>query len=203
VFRVSPPRLITTPLALAAAAAAFLGAGTPAHAARLGIACPTPTSTPFAAWGDHASYAAVPNGGLENGSAGWTLSGNARVVRGNERFGAGKHSLLLPAGSSATTAPMCISLVSSKMRFFLRNAGAPGSRLRVQVVYDGGLGALTGLFDSGSVRSGAAWTPSTPINMLGGIAPVLTQDVRFRFTPIGSAAAVRIDDIYLDPLIHR
>jgi hypothetical protein len=203
VFRVSSPRLTTTPLALAAAAAAFLGAGTPAHAARLGVACPTPTSTPFAAWGDHASYAAVPDGGLENGAAGWTLTGDARVVRGNERFGTGTHSLLLPAGSSATTAPMCIGLVSSKMRFFLRNVGAPGSRLRVQVVYDGGLGALTGLFDSGSVKSGAAWQPSAPIGMLGGIAPVLTQDVRFRFTPLGTGASVRLDDVYLDPLIHR
>jgi hypothetical protein len=203
VFRVSSPRLITTALALAAATAAFLGAGAPASAARLGVACPTPTSTFFAAWGDHASYAAVPNGGLENGSTGWRLTGNARVVRGNERFGAGKHSLLLPAGSSATTAPMCIGLVSSKMRFFLRNAGAPGSRLRVQVVYDGGLGAVTGLFDSGSVKSGAAWAPSAPISMLGGIAPLLTQDVRFRFTPVGARAAVQIDDVYLDPLIHR
>ena len=123
-FRVPSPRLLTTPLALAAAAAAFLAA-TPAHAARLGIACPTPTSTPFAAWGDHASYAAVPDGGLENGSAGWTLTGGARVVRGNEPFAPGAHSLLLPAGSSATTAPMCIGLLSSKMRFFLRDTETP------------------------------------------------------------------------------
>jgi len=203
VFRVPSSRLITAPLALAATAAAFLGTGTPAHAARLGIACPAPTSTPFAAWGDHASYAAVPDGGLENGSAGWTLRGGARVVRGNEPFGPGKHSLLLPAGSSATTAPMCIGLLSSKMRFFLRSAGAPNSRVRVQVVYDGGLGALAGLFDSGSVKAGPAWAPSTPISMLGGLAPALTRDVRFRFTPLGSDAGVRIDDVYLDPLIHR
>jgi hypothetical protein len=39
--------------------------------------------------------------------------------------------------------------------------------------------------------------------MLGGIAPALTQDVRFRFTPVGAHAGVRIDDVYLDPLIHR
>jgi hypothetical protein len=202
VFRVPSPRLLTTPLALAAAAAAFLAA-TPAHAARLGIACPTPTSTPFAAWGDHASYAAVPDGGLENGSAGWTLTGGARVVRGNEPFAPGAHSLLLPAGSRATTAPMCIGLLSSKMRFFLRDTETPGSRLRVQVVYDGGLGALTGLFDTGSVSGRATWAPSSPISMLGGIAPALTQDVRFRFTPVGAHAGVRIDDVYLDPLIHR
>jgi hypothetical protein len=200
VFRVPPPRLITATLALAAAAAAFLGTGTPAHAAGLGIACPTPTSTPFVAWGDPASYAAVPDGGLENGSAGWSLSGGARVAAGNEPFGRGAHSLLLPAGSSATTAPMCIGLLSSKMRFFLR--GAAGSRLRVQVVYEGGLGALTGLFDSGLVKAGTAWAPSAPVSMLGGIAPLLTRDVRFRFTPVG-AARVQLDDVYLDPLIHR
>jgi hypothetical protein len=39
--------------------------------------------------------------------------------------------------------------------------------------------------------------------MLGGLAPALTRDVRFRFTPLGSDAGVRIDDVYLDPLIHR
>ncbi|HEU0195391.1 MAG TPA: hypothetical protein VFQ71_14390 [Gaiellales bacterium] len=201
-FRVPSPRLITTPLTLLLTAAVFVGA-TPAHAARLGIACPTPTWTPFAAWHDYASYAAAPDGGLENGASGWTLSAGARIVRGNEPFAAGTHSLLLPAGSRATTPPMCIGLLSSKMRFFLRSAGASGARLRIQVVYEGGLGSLAGLFDTGSVKAGAAWAPSPPISMLGGIAPALTQSVRFRFTPLGSEARVRIDDVYLDPLIHR
>jgi hypothetical protein len=39
--------------------------------------------------------------------------------------------------------------------------------------------------------------------MLGGLAPLLTSDVRFRFTPRDTGGNWRIDDVYLDPLMHR
>jgi hypothetical protein len=151
---------------------------------------------------------------LEHGGAGWTLSGGARVVAGSEPFavaGAGQtHSLSLPAGSSATSPPMCIGLFSGGMRFFTANAGAAGAGLRVQVIYSsgagallGGLGSTLGISDAGTVTSGQAWQPSANIPMLGGLAPLLTTSVRFRFTPVGTAGSWRIDDVYLDPLMHR
>src|SRR5262249_5656895 len=120
--------------ALAAATAAVLGlASAPAHAG-LGIACPNPLSRPFLPCGDTAHYALAPNGDFETGWAGWTLSGGARVVDGNEPFyvtnSGDDSSLSLPAGSSATSAPMCISVLSGKMRFFV--GGAEGSTVRVQ-----------------------------------------------------------------------
>jgi hypothetical protein len=80
----------------------------------------------------------------------------------------------------------------------------------VQVVYDGGaaallgaLGAALGISDVATLTSTGAWQPSANIAMLGGIAPLLTSSVRFRFTPLKSGGNWRIDDVYLDPLMHR
>jgi hypothetical protein len=167
--------------------------------AGLGLACPTPTTTPFAAWWDYANYAHVPNGGFESGATGWSLTGGAAVVAGNEPFyvnGSGdRASLLLPAGSTATTSPMCISLLSTKMRFFV--TGQPGAQVKVQVIYRGLLSSLLGIFDGGTVTSSGEWQPSAPVSMLGGLLPLLTKSVQFRF--IATNGAVQIDNVYLDP----
>jgi hypothetical protein len=200
-------------LTLAAGVVALTGTAAPAQAG-LGIACPTPTSQVFKAWGDFAQYGFAPNGGFESGTSGWAVSGGAKVVSGNESFfvhGAGeRYSLSLPAGSSATSPPMCVSLLNGKMRFFAANAGSPSSKLKVQVIYSGGVGGLLGLLsktlglaDIGYVNAGSAWQPSTPIAMLGGTLPLLTKSVQFKFTPADSSGNWKIDDVYLDPLLHR
>src|SRR5947209_12054748 len=118
----------------AAAVATALGAFARPAGAALGVACPDPNSQVFLPWDDASFFAYVPNGGFESGSTGWTLSNGAKVVDGNESFGVrddgGTHSLALPAGSRATTPPMCIGLLSSHMRFFVQNTGSPWSRLK-------------------------------------------------------------------------
>ena len=193
---------------LAAAVAAMAGAAAPAHAA-LGLACPYPTSPVFLRWGDHHNYALTPGGDFESGAAGWTLTGGARVVTGNESFNVGgpgqTHSLSLPVGSSATSPPMCISAFSGGMRLFTSNTGKATSKLRVQVIYGGGAGALfgavgatIGISDIATLTSAGAWQPSANTPMLGGLLPLLTSSVSFRFTAVGGA--VGIDDVYLDPM---
>ena len=212
----SPTRRGTrTSLALAGVLlAAVCAAATAAPAsAALGVSCPDPTSQPFVAWGDSAFYKLASNGGFENGAAGWTLAGGAQVVGGNEAFavsGTGARSLALPGGSSATTAPMCVSLLSGKMRFFVRNSGSSDARLRVRVLYKGGVGSLLGglgstlgVADVGTISAGRSWQPSPQIAMLGGALPLLTTSVQFRFQPVGASGAWQIDDVYLDPLKHR
>lgn len=212
----SPTRRGTrTSLALAGVLlAAVCAAATAAPAsAALGVSCPDPTSQPFAAWGDSAFYKLASNGGFENGAAGWTLAGGAQVVGGNEAFavsGAGARSLALPGGSSATTAPMCVSLLSGKMRFFVRNSGSSDARLRVRVLYNGGVGSLLGglgstlgIADVGTITAARSWRPSPQIAMLGGTLPLLTTSAQFRFQPVGASGAWQIDDVYLDPLKHR
>jgi hypothetical protein len=183
-------------------------------AASAAVVCPNPTSQVFAQWGDRGNYALAPDGGLESGSAGWTLTGGAAVVSGNDSYaasGPGSHSLSLPAGSTATSPPMCVGLISTEMRAFVSNSGSQASQLHVQVVYGGGVGALLGglgsglgVSDEGSFSSGSAWEPmSAPVTMLGGVAPLFTQYVQFRFTPLAKGGNWRIDDVYLDPLMHR
>jgi hypothetical protein len=203
---------LTRALGLAAVALAALATALPAQGG-LGITCPDPTSQIFAPWGDYSNYAYAPDGGVEAGGTGWKLSGGAAAVRGNETFfvhgAADRNSLALPAGSSATTPPMCIGLLSGKMRFFAQNTGSSKSRLRVQVIYSGGVGGLLGsvgktlgVSDLGYVTGGSTWQPSQAVPMLGGVLPLLTQAVQFRFTPADRSGNWRIDDVYLDPLKH-
>jgi hypothetical protein len=186
-------------LGLIGASVAMAVAVEPASAG-LGLSCPSPTSTPFAPWSDRANYAFLPDGGFEGGGSGWSLSGGARVVSGNDSFyihsKRDKVSLSLPAGASATSPPMCISLFSSKMRFVVR--GDSGSAVRVQVIYRGLLSSLLGILDGSTISADGSWKPSPQIGMLGGTLPLLTASVSFRFTAVGAAAA--IDDVYLDPM---
>jgi len=168
--------------------------------AGLGLACPSATSTPFTTWSDYANYVFAPDGGFEAGASGWSLGGGARVVAGNESFyvhsKTDKVSLSLPAGATATSPPMCISLFSSKMRFVAR--GDSGSKVKVQIIYRGLLSSLLGILDGGTYSTGGSWKPSPQIGMLGGLLPLLTSSVSFRFTAVGGAVA--IDDVYLDPM---
>jgi hypothetical protein len=177
-----------------------LALGAAPASAGLGLACPSPTTTPFAGWSDYAHYAFAPDGGFEASGTGWSLSGGARVVSGNESFyvhsSADKASLSLPVGASATSPPMCISLFSSKMRFLAR--GNAGSKVKVQIVYRGLLSSLLGVLDGGTFTPADSWKPSPAIGMLGGTLPLLTASVSFRFTAVGAASS--IDDVYLDPM---
>jgi hypothetical protein len=183
---------------LVAGAIALAGTVSPASAG-LGLACPDPTGKPFSPWSDYANYVFSPNGGFESGTTDWSVSG-AKVAPGNESFyihGSGdKYSLSMPAGASATSPAMCISLLSGKMRFVAR--GDSGAKVNVQIVYRGLLSSVLGILDGGTYSVGKSWTPSPQVGMLGGVLPLLTASVSFRFTAVGGSAA--IDDVYLDPM---
>jgi hypothetical protein len=188
--------LIVSGLALTAMAMAF---GAAPASAGLGLACPSPTTTPFAPWADYANYAFSPDGGFEGGGSGWSLNA-ARVVSGNESFyihsTADRRSLSLPEGASATSPIMCISLLSGKMRFV--SAGEEGAKVRVQIIYRGLLSSVLGILDGGTYSASGGWKPSPEIGMLGGVLPLLTTGVQFRFTAVGGDVA--LDDVYLDPM---
>ena len=161
-------------------------------------------SHPFASWGDIASYTLVPGASFESGAPGWTLAGGARVVSGNESYyansGSDSHSLALPTGSSATTAPFCVSLNRPTIRVFVANGGSSSSRLRVRVVFRSLLGVL-GILDGGTFTAGPAWKPS-PIMLATLNAPLGTESAQFVFTPADSSGAWRIDDLYVDPWVN-
>src|ERR671931_1099742 len=192
-------------LALVAVLFAALAAATGSSAATGASSCNYgPASHPFASWGDVASYTLVPGGSFESGAPGWTLSGGARVLSGNESYYANSrydsHSLALPAGSSATTAPFCVSLNRPTIRVFVANGGSSSSKLRVKVVFRG-LSGILGVLDGGTVSAGSAWNAS-PIMLATLNAPLGTKSAQFVFTPADSSGAWRIDDLYVDPWVN-
>lgn len=193
-------------LAVASIAAVALGAGAsqPAHGS---TGCPARAlDQPFLPWLDPAYYTLAPNGGLENGSSAWSLSG-AKVVRGNESFyvraADDDRSLSLPSGSSARTSTTCVQTLDSTLRLFVVNDGSVLSTLEVEVLYDDAFG--TPRAETISLLAGtASWQPTLPTAFLANLQhpPLVTDgkvNVAFRFTPRGSISGWRIDDVYVDP----
>jgi hypothetical protein len=161
--------------------------------------CPAqPLTQTFRPWLDPAWYVPAPGGDVEGGGGEWTLSGGAAVADGNEPFLAGDRSLALPAGSSATTAPMCVGIEHPTVRLFARNTGDPASLLTVSVVFRDILGGQRSLA-VGTVAARSSWAPTAVMPVVVNLLSLLgDQDVSFRFTPVGDGKWT-IDDVYVDP----
>jgi hypothetical protein len=160
---------------------------------------------PFTAWADLAGYVLVRNGALETG-AGWGLRGAARAA-GNETFYVHDEddstSLALPAGSSATTAPICVGLDYPTLRLFVRNKGSLLSTLLVEVLFQDA-GGLQHALPIGAYSATSAWQPTTPLALVANVFALSgdTVDVAFRFTPLDALGKWAIDDVYVDPFRH-
>ena len=195
-------------LALAAVVAAVAGVAVPtASAGGLGLlpSC-GPTTQPFAQWGDTGNYCAYPNLGLENGTSGWTLTGQASVVNGNETWhesGPGTHALQLGPGATALSAPLPINIFDPWIRFFARNAAANGA-LQAQVIFRGPLGNLTGVLNTGTITMAgyANWAPSQRILSVLAL-PLGTTSAQVLFTSTQKNGSWQIDDLYLDPCVAK
>jgi hypothetical protein len=166
-------------------------------------------SQPFLPWLDPASYTLAPSGALES-TSGWTLSGGAKLVSGNESFrvhsSTDSHSLSLPSGSSATTKAMCVGTLYPTLRLFTVNSGSLLSTLKVEAIFPTALGKVT--VPLGVLPGLSKWQPTLPLAYLANFTtlPVMTNGtttVQFRFTPLGSGSGFRIDDVYVDPYKGR
>jgi hypothetical protein len=161
--------------------------------------CDTTASQPFARFGDYRHYVLTPGGSFEPGSAAWKLSGGAKVVSGNETFyvrsSSDRYSLYLPAGSSATSPPMCFDSGDWTVRYFSSGTGT----VRVKIVVKSLLGVLS-VLDGGTVSSGSTWKPSADVRLLlTNVCGLLATDsISLRFSP-ANTSGLRIDDVYLDP----
>ena len=164
-------------------------------------------SKPFSAWSDVADYALAPGGNFESGAAGWTLS-KATVVAENQPFAigaTGSKALRVPAGSSATSAPMCIDSSYPHFRLFARNLGNAKSTLKAEVLFLNAKGEIKSTASGDIVAASTAWFPSDSLKIgvtfnaavAGGAAPVA-----FRFTA-AKDSDWRIDDLYVDPYMRR
>jgi hypothetical protein len=190
-----------TRIACTAAALAALGAVAPAAqaatTATTSAVCGHTLSTIFSAFGDSGYYTLVPNGHFEAGTTGWTL-GAARVVTDQAGFKlggiAGRKSLELPAGAKVTSAPVCAAKTYKTFRFVARSVAGQAS-LDVEVLYADGR-----VKSAGTLKPTNGWAPTPVLQISQGaldLAATGTTMVKFRFT--ARSAAVRIDDVYIDP----
>lgn len=185
------------------AALSSLALTAPAHAGVLVASAPACSDDAglhvFAPWLDPASYVLAPGGTAES-AAGWTLSGGAAIVGGNEPWAIhaadDAHALALPAGASATTATMCVGIQDPDLRFFSSGSGV--GTLRVDVLFELASGAVATA--PVGVMTATGWTPTPVMPLAVSLLPLLPGDhtpIRFRFTAVGSGFTV--DDVYVDP----
>jgi hypothetical protein len=163
-----------------------------------------PTVPVFAPWGDWASYYFAPNGGFENGSTGWALSGGAAVVNQNNEpwflAGFGSHALQIPTGGSAAI-NVCYGVTYPAVRFFVSGQNGPAV-VHVRVVSRSLLGVLS-VLDGGTFRADAAWAPSPKISTLFSAlaSPLGSKTMQLQFSVENGTA--QIDDVFVDPLLVR
>jgi hypothetical protein len=199
------------PAALAAAALCVPAANAGLIGDLLGGNCPTGGTKVFAPWQDFANYILAPNGSFELGSAGWSLSGGAGIVPGNEPFyPTGSHSLALPSGSSALSPTVCLGTKQLYVRLFGKDLGGTDQGLRVRVYWYGLLNRLLGYSDFTTFAPGGDWMPSNQINSTGGllmplpvVALLSSTSARIQITPLGAGSRWQIDDLYIDPSVAR
>jgi hypothetical protein len=178
----------TRPALTALLALAFLSV---APAVARADCAPRPLDRTFLPWLDAAWYEAAPNGGLEAGADGWTLTGGAAVVEGNDPYLAGASSLSLPAGATATTPPICVDVAHPTIRFFGRG-GQTLAPLVVSVLFTDPLGTQHEL-PVGVVTASGGWSPSP---VLAVVVNLVSSEVRFRLTAAGPWL---VDDVFVDP----
>lgn len=193
---------------LAAASAALLAAAAPPANAGVLVSSATDceqaaSSQVFLPWLDVANYFLAPAGDFESGAEGWTLTGGAAVVDGNEPWkvtGAGSSSLSIPAGGSATSPAVCVGIEHPTIRFFARSSGAGLlSSLRVDVLFEDAHGNVHDLTIGRETRGG--WEPTPAFVVVANLLALLPGEhtaVAFRFTPEGTGSW-QIDDVHVDP----
>ena len=161
------------------------------------------TSQPFAPFGDDRYYTFGSNGGVENGSTGWSLGGG-QIVSGNESFyvhsSSDRHSLSLSPGDSALSPKLCMGTSSTVTRFFVRSDD--GGRVRVQVVLRNLLGQVLGIVQVSDLSADSSWSPGPAILNLDSLLGLIgVSSIQLKFTEL--SGTVQVDDIYVDPWASR
>jgi hypothetical protein len=165
--------------------------------------CSYPAATQvFSEWDDQGYYELAPDGGLEGGGTGWTLSGGAVLVDANEEHflnGAEDNTALsLPFGATATSPPVCVDETTPSFRVMTQNTGAKGSKLRVTVSYELSDRVKTRQTD---LASASNWDPSPPLKLeTEGEAERVARIV---FTAKDPKGTYLLDDLFIDPFARH
>jgi hypothetical protein len=198
------PKIIS-PRRARSVAVALLGAGSLIGLVPVAAdaACASgPLSSPFAQFGDTASYSLIPGGSFESGAPGWSLTG-AAVAAGNESYevAGGSHSLAIQPSGTAVSPAFCVSVANPSFRFFARQTSGSWGVLNVSLRWTetSGVSHETSV---ASLQSGTSWKV-TPILQLASTLPLWqaasTLSVQVVFKPERYGGAWAIDDVYIDP----
>jgi hypothetical protein len=186
---------------LIAMVAAVMGFGAFSSAAQAACSYPDAEQV-FAKWGDSGYYELAPDGGFEEGGNGWTLSGGAALVAGNEtEYLNGDEdttSLSIPFGGMATSPKVCVDESTPVFRLMALNAGDDHAKLRVIVSYE-----LLGENKARTtdVRAEDEWEPTKPLKLE--VDSDLERVARISFTPRDDDGEWLVDDLYIDPFARR
>jgi hypothetical protein len=131
-------------------------------------------------------------------------SGAAAQVAGSESFSVhaktDSHSLSIPAGTTATTPPICVNVNDPTIRLFSLGGNA-GSTLNVDVIATL-VNGVSVTIPLAKLPASSTWAPTPVIYFSANLFALKSLNgqtsVRFRFTSAGSAG-FKIDDLYLDP----
>ena len=205
-------RLITlTTLVVVAAIAG--GRATKASAAGT-CALPAP-SLPLLSLGDPNLYFLAPGGNFEDSTSGWSLSGDAGIVSGNESSYVGtsadSQSLALPSTTASVTTPtFCVTTLAPTFRMFIKNNGNLGhidGQLAVYLNFTGADGKAQQVKIAALTVKSTAWTLSQPISFIQYLStPLRLQglaNVSFTIKPNDNHGNWQIDDMYVDPFLAR
>jgi hypothetical protein len=187
----------TVCIALAATAGTARAGGGLLGGGLLGGGCGS-LATVFSPW----DYLAG-NGGFESGSTGWSLSGGASVVNGNEPFslsGRGAHSLSLPAGASASI-NVCYGLTYPAVRFVVAGDGGSAT-VHVRVVSRSLLGVLS-ILDGGTFQIGPGWNPAPKLSTLFSALASPLGSKSMTLIISSESGQAQIDDLYVDPFLMK
>lgn len=166
-------------------------------------------TSPFAAFGDSASYFLAPDGSFEAGAKGWTLKG-AKVVTGNETLGILKGNKALQLGgkgvvgvSRAISPELCIDASHPTFRFVVKNS-SPVAVLNTWINFKSSSGVALRVPAKGNVLNFGLWTVGA-VQPLATAIPSLflgtgtTATIEFEASSTTTAAGIQIDAVMVDP----
>ena len=195
-----------TLFATAVAAMALLAPAGTANAGLLSQSagpCPTYASSKvFSKWLDASNYTLAPGGAFESASD-LTFTGGAKIVPGNESsyvHGAGdENSVLIPAGGTVTTGPICVGLDKPTVRFFAKRPSfSLLPLLTVEGVFTTKAGTTASLPMVGVPLAGNSWSLQLPFVTTGAVLELGdTTMMRFRIRAV--TGSWQVDDLYVDP----
>lgn len=157
----------------AVTSAALIGAALLAPAAQAAPCDGVGGQQPFLGWHDKASYVLVDGGDFETAAAGWTLEDGAATTGGGNPYRpeSTATALSLPAGSSATSPPICVSKGNPTARLFTETVSAAASRraaLGVEVLYLNASGDVRKVKKAGVLRQRDSWGPTRKFSLAQG-----------------------------------